>query len=137
MLEGEKMKKKLIILGSIIAIILFLVVICLFVKDNEKVESLTEEEKQLLISNLTIENESILTSEKTITVEADIINNNDRNVKIDKLNITLLNEYEKDIKTVNVKINKNVKSGKSIKFKKIITIDNIEPRVFTKYKIII
>lgn len=133
MLEGKIMRKILIILGCVITVIL--ISFAAFVFINSKEEVLTSEEKQMLISNLSIDNESILTSGKAITIEADLKNNNDKDVRVKQIDVTLFNDYEKTIKKFTIKIDKVIKSNKNSKFIKTIQLDNTETRVFTKYKI--
>ena len=118
----------------IFIIVIFLLVIGIIVYITNKDEINYKTDKSILLQNITYDNESILTSGNNITIIVDIKNNNTEVVKLKKVNVTLINDYNEEVKKFDVKVNKKIKANSSIKIKKTVKIKNTQSRVFTKYK---
>ena len=125
--------KKNIIFILILVILLIVIGLLVYLNTREGVD-ISDADKEKLLQNITAENESILTSGNNITVITDIKNNNSETIKIKTVKITLINDYNEKVKEFEIKVNKKIKAGSSIKISKTVKINTIESRVFTEYE---
>ena len=125
--------KKNIIFILILVILLIVIGLLVYLNTREGVD-ISDADKEKLLQNITAENESILTSGSNITVITDIKNNNSETIKIKTVKITLINDYNEKVKEFEIKVNKKIKAGSSIKTSKTVKINTIESRVFTEYE---
>ena len=125
--------KKNIIFILILVILLIVIGLLVYLNTREGVD-ISDADKEKLLQNITAENESILTAGNNITVITDIKNNNSETIKIKTVKITLINDYNEKVKDFEIKVNKKIKAGSSIKTSKTVKINTIESRVFTEYE---
>mgnify|MGYP000404699257 CR=1 FL=1 len=123
------MKNKIILIVIILTTVLITMIFCIMNK-KEGVQPL--QSKTEIIKNLKIENENILKSDEAVIIKANIKNNN-KEVTIKQLHITLIDENGTDIISETIKLNKTIMANKKESFSIKIKVTN-SFRIFAKYK---